>query len=591
MEPLTAGDPAQVGPYQLVGRLGASELGQAYAGRHPGGATVTVTLLHPRLAADSRARARFRRDVDDARRVAGPYVLPVDADTESAAPWLASPGPDATTLAGGVAGSGPLPAHLLRDLAVALTGALAGAQAAGVLLTGLDPSAVIMAPEGPRLAPFGIAHVVRGAGPDPDAVHTVGAVLHFAATGRPPGAWQGPLPVGDPVLARLITDCLAARPAARPTVHDLAARLGTAPPGTVPPGAAPPLAMPPGAAPPLAMPPGAAPPLAPPPLAVPPLAAPAPRPWWREIPASVLATAVGLAVIAALVLTAGSSHDDSLATHPPAGATATGIPGLSDLPGDLPGDLPADEGATPGDDGNGPSDAAPSDSPTPEDPIATAQTGDCFTGTGTARSAELAPAACRPQTFKVVQVLHATTDTHGCDSVPQDSWNVSYPAQDLVLCLSYQYENGTAYHAVAGDCVYGTTATSDWDELACQDGAFTVQKRITGTTDGSRCKGLRNNDWAEHFGVSGRSDLDVTLCLSMIYPDDAGHAVLNQCMHFSGTATQPSLHAAACAKANVIVTGRTPKYNDGTFCGNDAWTTWKPDHYPQLAYTLCYRRR
>ncbi|WUH92971.1 hypothetical protein OG900_24560 [Streptomyces sp. NBC_00433] len=560
MEPLTAGDPARVGPYQLVGRLGASELGQAYAGRHPGGATVTVTLLHPRLAADPAARARFRRDVDDARRIAGPFVLPVDADTEGPVPWLVSAGPDATTLAGGVAGSGPLPPHLLRDLAVALTGALAGAQAAGALLTGLEPSAVIMAPEGPRLAPFGIAYVVGGAAGDPDAVYTVGAVLHFAATGRPPGAWQqAPLPVGDPVLARLITDCLAERPAARPTVHDLVARLN----GSTPPGAVPPLAPPPR------------------------------RPWWRDVPVSVVAAAVGLAVVAALILTAGGSHDDSFAANPPAGATATTVPGLSDLPDDLPdqpGDDPTDDGA-PGDDGSGSSDPAPSDSPTPEDPIATAQTGDCFTNTGTARSADLTRVTCVPQTFKVVQVLHGTTDTHGCDRVPEDSWNVSYPGQNLVLCLSYQYENGSAYHAAAGSCVYGSGATSDWDQLSCQAGAFTVQKRITGTTDGSRCKGLRNNDWAEHFGVSGRSDLDVTLCLSMIYPDDAGHAVLNQCMRFSGTATRPSLHAATCAKANVIVTGRTPKYNNGKFCGSDAWTTWKPSDFPELAYTLCYRRR
>lgn len=568
MDPLMTGDPKQVGPYQLVGRLAASDLGQAYAARHPAGAPVTVTLLHPHLAADPQARARFRSDVDGARRTGGPYVLPVDADTEGPAPWVVTASSDVPTLASAVATGGPLPPHRIREVAVALAGALAGARQAGTRLTGLEPSAVVMGHEGPRLAPFGIAHVARGAGrEDPDAVYGLGAVLHFAATGRPPApgaaGWQpAPPQVADPVLGQLIADCLNARPAARPTLQDLVGRLN----GSTPPGA------------------------------VPPLAAPPPRPWWRDVPGSVVATAVGLAVVAALILTAGSSDHDDFTAKPPAGATATGIPSLPSFDGTLPTDDGSDLGDSSGDDGSDDSgdsggSATPSDSPTQEDPIATAQTGDCFDNSGTATTADLTPAMCAPQTFKVVQVLQGTTVTSGCDSVAGDDWNVSYTNRNLVLCLSYQYENGSAYHATAGDCVYGSSATSDWDELDCQTGAFTVQKRITGTTDGSRCKNLRDNDWAEHFGVSGRSDLDVTLCLTMIYPDDAGHAVLNQCMHFSGSSTHPSLHAAKCGSANVIVTGRTPHYNDSKFCGNDAWATWKPNNYPELSYTLCYRYR
>jgi hypothetical protein len=568
MDPLTTGDPAQVGPYQLVGRLGADALGQAYAARHPAGATVTVTLLHPHLAADPQARARFRSDVDGARRTGGPFVLPVDADTEGPAPWVVTADSDVPTLASAVAKGGPLPPDRIREVAVALTGALAGARQAGTRLVGLEPSAVVMGHEGPRLAPFGIAQAVRGAGgEDPDAVYGLGAVLHFAATGRPPApggqGWQpGPPQIADPVLGPLVADCLNPRPAARPTLQDLVGRLNA----STPPGA------------------------------VPQLVAPPPRPWWKDVPASVAATAVVLTVLAVLAVSAGSSggHDDFTA-KPPAGATATGLPSF-----DLPSVDGSDDGGSSTGGSSGGSDdsggdsggaATPSDSPTTADPIATAQTGDCFSNYGSAQTADLSPAACAPQTFKVVQVLQGTTVTSGCDRVDGDDWNVAYTTQNLVLCLSYQYENGTAYHAQAGDCVYGSSATSDWDELDCQSGAFTVQKRITGTTDGSRCKGLRNNDWSEHFGVYGRDDLDVTLCLSMVYPDDAGHAVLNQCMHYTGPATQPSLHAAKCSAANVIVTGRTPHYNDSKFCGNDAWATWKPNNYPELAYTLCYRHR
>ncbi|WP_327290574.1 LppU/SCO3897 family protein [Streptomyces sp. NBC_01198] len=558
MEALRADDPAQVGPYALVGRLDAGELGQAYAGRHPAGPLVTVTVPYPHLAADPGFRDRFRADVGVTRRVAGPFVLPVDADTESPTPWLVTAGPDVPTLASAVTGGGPLPPYRIRELAVALTGALVGVREAGAALVGLEPSAVVMTPDGPRLSPFGITRLAHGdAGrSDPDAVWTLGAVLHFAATGRPPTAapagWQpGPPVVAEPVLAQLISDCLAASPTARPTLADLVGRLNaTAVPGAV---------------------------------LLPPVR---PRPWWRDVPASVVATAVGLAVIAVLVLSAGGSHD-SFGAQPP-GVAVSGIPGL-------PGTLPTDDGdgGDGGDGGDQPDGSQdPSDSPSAtQDPIGTAATGDCFDDTGAPQTAGLRPTGCAPRTFKVVDVLHGTTDTGGCANVPEDSWNVPYPAQNLVLCLSYLYDHGSAYHAVPGDCVWGTSADSAWNGIDCQNGAFTVQKRYTGTTDGSRCNSLRDNDWVEHFTVGGRSDLDVTLCLTMNYPDDAGHATQHECMRFTGTTTRPSLHASSCGSANVVVTGRTPTYNNAKFCGTDAWATWKPDYYPKLAYTVCYRRR
>ncbi|NJP44555.1 LppU/SCO3897 family protein [Actinacidiphila epipremni] len=583
MEPLRPGEPAQVGPYPLVGRLGTGPLGEQYAGRGPDGRPVTVTLVMPQLAGDPVFRAVFRRDVAAARRVGGPFVLPVDADTESPAPWLATGVPEAPTLASAVAGSGPLPPHVLRDLAVALAGAMGAVLASGGALFGLEPAHVVLTPEGPRLAAYGVTGPARGPHAAPggirteaDAVYTLGALLHFAATGRPPapaaGGWQQgpppPVPVPDPVLGQAIAECLAPRAAGRPSLRGLVERLGGVGPGGVP------------------------------------AAGLIPRQrWWRTGAGQAAALVAVLALVTGVALATDGSGDD-FGGKPAAQASAPGLPDLNGLlpsdkgpgadgsstdGGDSGSDSGSSDGSSSGSGSSGGSDL-PGDEPS-ADPIAAAAVGDCFTNSGTAASPQLAATYCGPQTFKAVAVLRGTTDTHQCDSVAEDDWNVSYPSRGVLLCLSYQYDHGTAYHAKNGTCVYGSSASSDWDQLDCQTGAFTVIARYTGTLSSDRCKSLRNDDWSEHFGVTGRTDLDVTLCLSMVYPDDAGHAVQNQCMKFTGTYAKPVMHAVSCAKANVIVTGRTSKYNDKKFCGNDAWTTWKPNDYPGLAYTMCYRQR
>ncbi|MFI0895063.1 hypothetical protein [Streptomyces sp. NPDC020983] len=602
MEPLKAGDPARIGTYQLVARLGTSGLGQVFAGRGPDGRLTTVTVLHARLAGDPQYREQFRRDVESARRITGPSLATVAADTEGDVLWVATGSADAPTLAS-VAGSGPLPPAAVRDVGLALAHALRAVQAAGAKLTGMEPSHVVLTPEGPRLTHFGITQPMVGPGStiaavpsDADAVRALGRVLHVAATGQPApagGGWQQPAPqIADPVLASIVADCLAAQPSG-PGLDTVIERLtSAAPPAMAPPPGFGPAAGPPAGPPPgfpaAGFPAGGFPPAPGP--GTPPGPIPARQPWWRTANGQLVAIVAVVAIVIGIgVATAGTDGDSSSTAKPVVSAS-----GLPSLPGTLPDDSSSDEDSDgSGSDGGSGSDFGsdePSDPPS-ADPVADAVTGDCFDNSGTATSPELTSAMCESGTFKAVEVLHGTSDTHDCDKVADDDWNVGYPGRDLVLCLSYQYEHGTAYHAESGTCVYGESAGSDWDEIDCQTGAFTVLARYTGTTSSAKCKGLRDYDWSEHFGVTGRSDLDVTLCLSMVYPDDAGHAVLNQCLKFTGSYAQPHMKSVSCSSANVIVTGRTSKYNAKSFCGNDAWTTWKPTDYPSLAYTMCYRRR
>ena len=91
VEGLRAGDPQSMGPYRLLGRLGAGGMGQVFLGRSAGGRLVAVKVIRPDLAGEPGFRARFAREVAAARTVCGLFTAPVaDADVQGPVPWLAT---------------------------------------------------------------------------------------------------------------------------------------------------------------------------------------------------------------------------------------------------------------------------------------------------------------------------------------------------------------------------------------------------------------------------------------------------------------------------------------------------------------------
>ncbi|GAB1332245.1 bifunctional serine/threonine-protein kinase/ABC transporter substrate-binding protein [Streptomyces sennicomposti] len=267
MRPLTAQDPESVGGYRLLARIGAGGMGVVYLARSEGGALAALKVIRAEHAADPAFRARFRREAQAAARVDGRWTAPVTAaDPEAAAPWIATafvPGP---SLAETVAEHGPLPADTVRALGARLAEALAAVHAAGLVHRDIKPGNVLLALDGPRLIDFGIARaggataltatdVVIGTpgylspeqarardeevGP-PSDVFSLGCVLAFAASGRPPfGGGTAPAVIfrtvhEDPRLDGITEDglrilvarCLAKDPAARPTVAELRTELG-----------------------------------------------------------------------------------------------------------------------------------------------------------------------------------------------------------------------------------------------------------------------------------------------------------------------------------------------------------------------------
>jgi hypothetical protein len=251
-------------------------MGVVYLGHPAGGGRVAVKVLVGERASDPEWRARFLREVANARRVARFCTAPVlDAGVDGDRPYLVTEYVPGLTLAQVVQEAGPLGGSDLEGLAVGTAAALTAIHAAGLVHRDLKPSNVLMSPVGPRVIDFGIARYLGDAtgswtaqlaigtpgyvapelctgGPVTAAadVFAWGGVIAFAGTGRPPFGNSDPTSVlyrvvhGEPDLDELdeqvrplVAAATAKDPTRRPSAHELLIRLcgaSTVEPVTVP---------------------------------------------------------------------------------------------------------------------------------------------------------------------------------------------------------------------------------------------------------------------------------------------------------------------------------------------------------------------
>ncbi len=251
---LQPGDPERIGDYRLLARLGAGGMGVVYLASDRSGRQVALKLVREELAADAGFRARFAREVNAGRRVGGVCTAHfLDADVDSARPYLVSEYVPGGNLAAYVAAHGPLDGDPLIGLAVGLAEGLVAMGAAGVIHRDLKPSNVVMGEHGPKIIDFGITMATDGTsltqsgavvgspswmapeqaqGREVTAavdVFSWGATVAYAATGRHPFGEGRPdavlyrvvheepdLTGMDPHLVPLVRSALTKDPAGRP---------------------------------------------------------------------------------------------------------------------------------------------------------------------------------------------------------------------------------------------------------------------------------------------------------------------------------------------------------------------------------------
>jgi serine/threonine protein kinase len=155
------GDPEQLGPFRLTGRLGEGGQGIVYAGETVTGELVAVKLLHTRFTGNPRARAAFAQELSAAQKI-DPFCTAriLAADVEGDIPYIASEYIHGLSLKRTVEERGPRAGSQLNRLAIGTATALVAIHKVGVVHRDFKPSNVLLGSDGPRVIDFGVARAL-----------------------------------------------------------------------------------------------------------------------------------------------------------------------------------------------------------------------------------------------------------------------------------------------------------------------------------------------------------------------------------------------------------------------------------------------
>lgn len=157
MERLKAGDPEQIGPWQIINRLGSGGMGIVYMGTN-GTRAAAIKVVRDFLLEDPASRTRIAREVETLQRVKSEFVAEiVGSDVNGDPAWIATDYVDGPSLKTLIEKEGPLVNDEWIAFAKGFLSAVAAVHSVGVVHRDIKPSNILISKAGPKLIDFGIS--------------------------------------------------------------------------------------------------------------------------------------------------------------------------------------------------------------------------------------------------------------------------------------------------------------------------------------------------------------------------------------------------------------------------------------------------
>ncbi|HLJ49206.1 MAG TPA: protein kinase [Bryobacteraceae bacterium] len=173
-----------IGPYQILGQLGAGGMGEVYKALDPRvGRQVALKLLPESLAQDAGRRRRFEQEARLAASLNHPNIMAIyDVGLDHHPPYIVCELVPGESLRGLIA-KGPVSSRKCVEIAAQIASGLAAAHTAGIVHRDLKPDNVMITPDGvAKILDFGVARVQTQA-PIGDATQTAGQTSAGAVIG------------------------------------------------------------------------------------------------------------------------------------------------------------------------------------------------------------------------------------------------------------------------------------------------------------------------------------------------------------------------------------------------------------------------
>jgi eukaryotic-like serine/threonine-protein kinase len=184
----------QIGPYEILSRLGEGGMGEVYRARDPRlGRDVAIKLLHVEALTSPDRLARFESEARAASALNHPSILTIhDIGESEGRPYLVSELIDGETLRA-LIDRGPVPVKRLLEIGVQVADGLAAAHSAGITHRDLKPENIMLTKDGRvKILDFGLAKLSN---PNDDVTRT-------DLTGTRPGTVMGTISYMSPEQAR-----------------------------------------------------------------------------------------------------------------------------------------------------------------------------------------------------------------------------------------------------------------------------------------------------------------------------------------------------------------------------------------------------